>query len=136
MSSIDLDRVRRLLRSPIESDRRRALTMIEQSNDLNALSAVLGDVLEAMKRETDRDIKRQGQALLNARRGELVEVLWEQFSQDPASRRKLFAPSTREAPPVQAVKFSASSVIKLLFWLMLSLGVGASLVLYFMAYQS
>ncbi|XWX03490.1 hypothetical protein VZO05_13370 [Aggregatilineales bacterium SYSU G02658] len=133
MSGIDLDRVRRLLRSPIESDRRRALTMIEQSNDLNALSAVLGDVLEAMKRETDRDIKRQGQALLNARRGELAEALWEQFSQDPASLQNLFAPPT---PPVREGGFSASSVVKLLFGLMLSLAVGASLVLYFMAYQS
>lgn len=135
MSNAEVDRARRLLRSPIESDRRRALNIIAQSGDISAL----GDVLEAMKRETDPDIKRQGEALLRSRSTDAAHVIWErmrggQFDpQNPlaglsgqaVSRSTVAFP----AAPQPSAALSAARVVALMFLSLLSLVIGAGLAL-------
>ncbi|MFQ3646962.1 MAG: hypothetical protein SNJ80_08540 [Anaerolinea sp.] len=135
MSDIDVDRARRLLRSPIESDRRRALDMIAQSGDLG----VLTDVMEAMKRETNRDLKRQGEALLRARSADAAHVLWQQMRSGQFDPQNPFAGLSGQAVSRSAVVFPAApepsaalslaQVASLMFLSLLSLVIGAGLAL-------
>ncbi len=135
MSEGDIERARRLLRSPIDSDRRRALDMIAQSGNLS----VLADVLEAMKRETNRDIKRQGEALLRAHDLDIMQAVWKRLREGQFDIENPLAGLEEPLRPITSRAFAAAPVdhatggVRHVFMLavlsLLSLVIGAGLAL-------